>query len=373
MKHFTYAAAVVMLALQGLSARADDIAVYINGRHAAIYGPQPRDVDGVLMVPLRDVLQQSGGTVVWFDPDKTAIGNFGATHLKVPIDSETAIVNGNTVRLEMPAFLEQGSTMVPLSFVRDALGARVAWSADTRVVRIDTGNVTTASISNIDQGPSGPIYDNDVRRGGVTVRETDVYRDNRPLYYRTYGPLKVAEHTILVARLDRTLSSDRNVPGDLFTMTVDNGSYGGGFPAGTKIEGVVRDAMPARAGRPGLLELDVKRIIFPNGRSRGFDARCTMSPSETRTVIYNSQGRAETVESIGKKHIRFVGVGPATGMVIATHVKNGAALDAIVNGNCGFVSDEFRRGGAHDVALPSGTAIGIQLDRSYTFSSADLG
>ncbi len=372
MKHITFAA-ILILTTQVLPARSDNISVYVNGKYAPIYGPQPRDVDGVMMVPLRDVLQQTGGTVVWDDPDKTAIGNYGATHIKVPIDSETATVNGRAVRLEMPAFLVQGSTMVPLSFVRDALGARVAWLADRRVVRIDTGGVSTASVTNIDPGPTGRIYDNDLRRDTSVVREATTYQDNLQRFYRTEGPLKVAEHTILACRLDRTLSSDSCRSGDLFTMTVDSGSFGGGFPAGTKIECVVRDAMRAQAGRPGLLDLECQRIIFPNGFSRKLDARFCIPPSDTRTVVYNSQGKVETTDTIGKKHVKFVGVGPSSGFVLATHVRNGAALDAIVKGDCGYVSDEFRRGGPHDVALPSGMVCGIQLDRSYTFTSAELG
>lgn len=50
MKHITIAA-IFVLALQGLPALSDDISVYINGKYTAIYGPQPRDVDGVMMVP----------------------------------------------------------------------------------------------------------------------------------------------------------------------------------------------------------------------------------------------------------------------------------------------------------------------------------
>lgn len=325
--------------------------------------------------------------MVWNDPDKTAIGNYRTTHLKVPIDSETAIVNGQTVRLEMPAFLEFGSTMVPLSFVRNALGARIAWSSDSRVVRIDTfgPGVSTASYGDIDEGPTGRIYDNTVRanatvtpdttyrRSDVVVTSTRNDRDNAYRNYRTTDTLKIAEHSIIACRLDRTLSSDRTVPGDPFTMTVVSGSYGFGLPQGCKIEGVVRDAIPARGNRPGLLELDVKRFTFPNGTSRSCDARFTLAPSDTQTVTYNSQGKTETIETRSKKHIKFIGVGPAARICMATHVKNGAAIDSVVKGDCGFVSEEFRRTGAHDVALPSGMELGIQLNKTYTFTSADIG
>ena len=74
-----------------------------------------------------------------------------------------------------------------------------------------------------------------------------------------------------------------------------------------------------------------------------------------------------------RKRLKFVGVGGAPCTYVATHVKGDAAIDAIVNGSGGFVSDEFKRTGAHNVMLDSGMEIGVRFDKSYTFTSAEIG
>lgn len=46
-------------------------------------------------------------------------------------------VNGNPVDFaEQQAYITNGRTMVPISFVTDTLGARVIWDAKTRMVKI---------------------------------------------------------------------------------------------------------------------------------------------------------------------------------------------------------------------------------------------
>ncbi|MNW20232.1 hypothetical protein D3C71_2205380 [compost metagenome] len=46
--------------------------------------------------------------------------------MKLFIDSKTATVNGNEVTLEVPAAIENGSTVVPVRFVSEALKVGIA-------------------------------------------------------------------------------------------------------------------------------------------------------------------------------------------------------------------------------------------------------
>ena len=54
------------------------------------------------------------------------------------IGDRTARVNGANIPLDVPAMIIQGSTMVPLRFMSEALGADVNWQAHTNTVRINT-------------------------------------------------------------------------------------------------------------------------------------------------------------------------------------------------------------------------------------------
>ena len=52
------------------------------------------------------------------------------------IGSDKALVNGKTVTLDSPAFIENSRTYTPVRFVAEALGAEVAWDAVNKVVTI---------------------------------------------------------------------------------------------------------------------------------------------------------------------------------------------------------------------------------------------
>jgi hypothetical protein len=60
----------------------------------------------------------------------------GNTNIVLPIGSNTPKINGSTVTIDTQAKIINGSTMVPLRFVGEALGATVSWDGATRTVMI---------------------------------------------------------------------------------------------------------------------------------------------------------------------------------------------------------------------------------------------
>ena len=59
-----------------------------------------------------------------------------ALTIRLPIDSPTATVNGQTVTLDAPAMIVENRTLVPLRFVSEALGAEVGWNGETRQITV---------------------------------------------------------------------------------------------------------------------------------------------------------------------------------------------------------------------------------------------
>src|SRR5438874_195791 len=62
--------------------------------------------------------------------------------------------------------------------------------------------------------------------------------------------------TIIPVKLDTTLNSKKNRPGDRFTATVKYGQDDAGLPEGTRVEGTVHEALPSEEGKPGVLDVD---------------------------------------------------------------------------------------------------------------------
>src|ERR1051325_10450706 len=114
------------------------IIVRVNGEPVDFSGVGPRYVNGRVMVPLRGVLEKTGAYVDWISSTQTVIATKGDTNIELPIGSRSAKVNGQYVRLDVPAMTIAGNTMVPLRFVSESLGAVVAWDNRRQIVNIET-------------------------------------------------------------------------------------------------------------------------------------------------------------------------------------------------------------------------------------------
>jgi len=87
--------------------------------------------DGSTLVPLRGVFEGLGAKVEWNQVTQTVTGTKGSTVIKLTVGKSTATVNGKIVTLSAKAEIINGSTMVPLRFIAEALGAKVEWEAPT--------------------------------------------------------------------------------------------------------------------------------------------------------------------------------------------------------------------------------------------------
>jgi hypothetical protein len=83
--------------------------------------------DGNTLVPLRGIFEKLGAEVKWDQDTQTVTATKGGTAIKLTIGQQSAFVNGKAVSLVAKAEILNGSTMVPLRFVSEALGADVQW------------------------------------------------------------------------------------------------------------------------------------------------------------------------------------------------------------------------------------------------------
>ncbi|MFN3653431.1 MAG: stalk domain-containing protein [Armatimonadota bacterium] len=127
--------ATVLLAVSSLPAAAQ-IGVTVNGTPVQFGAVAPARVSGRVLIPLRAVVESLGADVKWEPATRTVRGSKGRLEFTLQIDSRGATVNGSPVMLDVPAQLVQGTTMVPLRFVAEALGAEVEWNAAAQQVVI---------------------------------------------------------------------------------------------------------------------------------------------------------------------------------------------------------------------------------------------
>jgi len=114
-----------------------EIGVRLDGRYLDFDVP-PMIVSGRTMVPFRVIFEELVLEVNWNELTRTVSGTRQGLTIEVPIDSQTAYINGQTVGLEVPAMTHNGRTLVPLRFVAEASGAEVEWNSTKRVAIILT-------------------------------------------------------------------------------------------------------------------------------------------------------------------------------------------------------------------------------------------
>ncbi|MDO4481150.1 MAG: stalk domain-containing protein [Bacillota bacterium] len=88
------------------------------------------------MTPARFVAEALGAQVLWNEAERTVTVAKDGIEIVLTINSDTAVVNGNNVRLDSPAVIENNRTYTPARFIGETLGAKVEWDAETRRVII---------------------------------------------------------------------------------------------------------------------------------------------------------------------------------------------------------------------------------------------
>ncbi|MDF2716338.1 MAG: hypothetical protein K0R28_3263, partial [Paenibacillus sp.] len=94
-------------------------------------------VDGVTLVPLRDIAEALGAAVSWDNGAQSVKLHKSASEIRLAIGSTEAVKNGQPIRLEAAPRLMGNVTMVPLRFIGESFDALVTWNGDTRTASID--------------------------------------------------------------------------------------------------------------------------------------------------------------------------------------------------------------------------------------------
>jgi Copper amine oxidase N-terminal domain/Intracellular proteinase inhibitor len=113
------------------------VAVFINGCQVLLPTPAFQRGDTVL-VPVKGVFDRLGARITWDPASKVASVSASGAALDLALGSTTAQLNGSPLDLQVAPELSEGSLMVPLRLVAQALGADIAWDQQRRRVYLHT-------------------------------------------------------------------------------------------------------------------------------------------------------------------------------------------------------------------------------------------
>lgn len=117
-----YTGRIVSLFVNGEKIESDMPAIIMNDR---------------TLVPARAVFEKLGAEVAWDEIQKKVTVAFENTDVQLTVNSDTALVNGESKKLDSPAKIINDRTMIPVRFPAEAIGCSVTWNDSDASVNID--------------------------------------------------------------------------------------------------------------------------------------------------------------------------------------------------------------------------------------------
>ena len=105
---------------------ADEISVYIDGVQIELPSP-PIAINGTTLVPMRALFEALGAEVSWDNETQTAYGEAPGVFVAITINSPSMLRNFVDVTLLEPAKIINGSTFIHLRAVSECFGMQVNW------------------------------------------------------------------------------------------------------------------------------------------------------------------------------------------------------------------------------------------------------
>lgn len=113
--------------------------VYIDGAKQE-FNQKAYIKDGTTLVPMRPIFEALGADVHYDSSSKKVTGTKNGKHIVLSVGNKKGYINENgvtnSVDLSYPAEITNDSTMVPLRFIGESLGANVQWDSASQSVKI---------------------------------------------------------------------------------------------------------------------------------------------------------------------------------------------------------------------------------------------
>ena len=105
-----------------------------------VYVPRLEE-QGRLLVEMRTSLELLGWEVQWTGSEERVDAGYGERTMVLWMDEPEAMVNGQSVMLDVPPRLMWGRTFVPLRFVAESIGAHVEYLGESVLVAGPMGDL----------------------------------------------------------------------------------------------------------------------------------------------------------------------------------------------------------------------------------------
>lgn len=148
------------------------ISLYVNEKKVETTTMHPVQIEGRVLVPIREVFEAMHASVQWHAASKTVTIQYKNTTVLLTVNDKKAMVNGMAQYMDVPAQHINGKVMIPVRFVSEALGMSVVWKGTDRSVWIKE------PVTNIPEQTTGPSYTGNMNKHELTVPEATYDRSS---------------------------------------------------------------------------------------------------------------------------------------------------------------------------------------------------
>ncbi len=103
-----------------------------------VFDVPPRVVNGIPLAPFRQIFEHTGGVVQWFNHSKTVRAINSNHEIVFRIGHKHATINNQRVKMQVTPYIDRGRSIVPLSFVKQALNVTVHFDPRTGHINIES-------------------------------------------------------------------------------------------------------------------------------------------------------------------------------------------------------------------------------------------
>lgn len=155
------------------------ITVVLDGNYVD-FDTNPVIEEGTTLVPIRAIVEALGSTVEWNAELQQIIITRNQTHITLTIQSTTASINGHIYKLAKEPKIINDRTYVPLRFIAENFGLVVKWEAETNTVVI-TSNHQISNDSVLDDNIKDISLIDTNGNGIVTIAEAKAAGYSMPI------------------------------------------------------------------------------------------------------------------------------------------------------------------------------------------------
>ena len=116
----------------------DDIKIFVDGAELSIAenDTKPFVEEGRTLVPMRAIFEALGATVEWNGETQMVSSESDNGSIEMQVGSDIVVINGDEVKIDVPAKIVDGRTVVPVRVIAEGLNKDVKWDGETRTINI---------------------------------------------------------------------------------------------------------------------------------------------------------------------------------------------------------------------------------------------